>query len=906
MDWPPLVAAAYDAVERLDAEQPGILRDGSAAVELAIRRLREGVWTAWHSEQAPAWPGPSTPALPGMLDQFSDPATQRVLQHLDRERHDLDPAAAEQLLDRTGEVAYYTGLPSASVARALTDIEAALPARLDAGEPPPEPVPPPAHGPASPVATREEDRLALALRILGFVMALWAVAIGAALENEGSSALAVVSGIMRCALIAVLCAVTGSDVRRFAPLTQVVVGAFFLESAIAALLLVGGAEGSVELLAVTTQADLFLLLLLACDLSIAAVLGWLWHTAYKRRWGLEFLSPGRHRTVAALSEAIEGTAARVPPEDVALNVDRYLTRAPKDPKARARAALTGVAFWPLTRGRATFSLLPVRERARIARRLLSSTHGTLTAPLQASLRISHQLCALGYYSDPRAAAEVGVANADEPVSAPQRTNPRIRTLAPDQALRHSVDAVVVGSGAAGAVIAYRLAELGLRTLIVERGREVDPSRTASAGLQTLPDLFADGGVGLIKDFDRRVIQASCIGGGTSIGPATWQAVSPLVMDRWSRPDMDAGLDPDRFRAAWDRVQRWIPGSERPEGRISRGAELLAAGMRSRGYDAPALRPSDDELTFGITAPLSERSHAVLDTLLPWAQKRFGDRLLILPGCEAQRIRVHRAAPRAVECRLDGRKLTIDAPLVAVAGGAIGSTQLLKRSDVGRGVGRRFSFDLSTTLTADFAETIDAHIGVQLLTDVDPSERTFVVETVWPDLWLQAVAMPGMFDQHAANMHRYRHMAAARVHLGIDQKSATWLPTYRRPTNVKLDAPELGALAKRVSAVGSMWLDAGALRVIPAALHYREYRTEPELKLLEEHARSPGELSVIVRPQGGAQISRDPRRGVVDPQLRLHGHRNLFVCDASVFPTSVARAPRITAMAIAEYAAEGIE
>ena len=64
--------------------------------------------------------------------------------------------------------------------------------------------------------------------------------------------------------------------------------------------------------------------------------------------------------------------------------------------------------------------------------------------------------------------------------------------------------------------------------------------------------------------------------------------------------------------------------------------------------------------------------------------------------------------------------------------------------------------------------------------------------------------------------------------------------------------------------------------------------------------------MIVRPQGGAQISRDPRRGVVDPQLRLHGHRNLFVCDASVFPTSVARAPRITAMAIAEYAAEGIE
>ena len=41
------------------------------------------------------------------------------------------------------------------------------------------------------------------------------------------------------------------------------------------------------------------------------------------------------------------------------------------------------------------------------------------------------------------------------------------------------------------------------------------------------------------------------------------------------------------------------------------------------------------------------------------------------------------------------------------------------------------------------------------------------------------------------------------------------------------------------------------------------------------------------PQGGNALSASPERGVVDPSgFRVHGIRNLHLCDASVFPTSV--------------------
>jgi choline dehydrogenase-like flavoprotein len=47
------------------------------------------------------------------------------------------------------------------------------------------------------------------------------------------------------------------------------------------------------------------------------------------------------------------------------------------------------------------------------------------------------------------------------------------------------------------------------------------------------------------------------------------------------------------------------------------------------------------------------------------------------------------------------------------------------------------------------------------------------------------------------------------------------------------------------------------------------------------------------------------RGVVDPSFRVHGIPNLYVCDASVFPSSITVNPQFTVMALAHYAASKI-
>jgi choline dehydrogenase-like flavoprotein len=90
-------------------------------------------------------------------------------------------------------------------------------------------------------------------------------------------------------------------------------------------------------------------------------------------------------------------------------------------------------------------------------------------------------------------------------------------------------------------------------------------------------------------------------------------------------------------------------------------------------------------------------------------------------------------------------------------------------------------------------------------------------------------------------------------------------------------------------------------VMPATFAYHEYREAGELDALERAVRAPGDLLMTsAHPQGGNALG-----AVVDEDFRVRGYRNLFLCDASVFPSSVHVNPQLTVMGMAQYAARRI-
>ncbi|HEV2874446.1 MAG TPA: GMC oxidoreductase, partial [Thermoleophilaceae bacterium] len=303
--------------------------------------------------------------------------------------------------------------------------------------------------------------------------------------------------------------------------------------------------------------------------------------------------------------------------------------------------------------------------------------------------------------------------------------------------------------------------------------------------------------------------------------------------------------------------------------------------------------------------------SMLDKVLPEGQDRFGaENLRILPECRAEKIESRNGRAEAVLARLsDGRKLRVEANTVVVSAGAIASSWLLMQSKIGGSrAGRDVCFNMGSPITADFGEKLDSFDGVQISHFLQPAEGSgFVMETWFNPVVSQALNMPGWLDDHFENMSRFRHLTAAGVLVGT---KGTARLRSALTGGVDIDytpaREDVQTLVDALKLLSRIYLRAGALRVMPSTFRFHAFTEESQLDQLDDYVKNSSYLSIgSGHPQGGNALSGEPGKGVVDPSFRVHGFENLFVCDASVFPTATTVNPQLTVMALAEYASPGI-
>jgi choline dehydrogenase-like flavoprotein len=652
----------------------------------------------------------------------------------------------------------------------------------------------------------------------------------------------------------------------------------------------------------------------------------------RARYGLRYLSLAEFKTLTALAEVLViGEEERLTPEEIGHNVDRYLATFRAHRKWVVKVALLALYFYPLLKARATFTGMAPEERldfvkqrfvTDVAERRIIGFWRTL---VQAMIRVAQQMVYLGYYGDKRTFASVGYAPFSErprfaaAVGAVERDRPAVAVLTPAELEGGTVEAdiVVVGSGAAGAVLAYRLAEAGRQVLILERGEHVDPSDFSEDETEMFSKLYADGALQLSRDFRFQVLQGMCVGGTTVVNNGVCFDLPDRVLRAWNAPNgLDAGLDEARLRESFRAVRGLLSVREQSDTPMQSGAGKFVEGIKRLGLDASPNR-------FGIVeANLAGclgsgycnigcaygKKLSMLDTVLPWAQRQFGsDGLSIISECKAERVVARGGRAEAVVCRLsDGRRLRVNARTIVVAAGALHSSWLLLRSQLGGPlVGRHLSFNVASQITADFEEELRAYDGLQISHYLEsPAERGFVIETWFSPVVSQALSMPGWFEEHYRNMRRYAYMTSAGILVGTGRHARVHVSlTGDLDIDFKPTREELRKLIDGMKLAGRIYLVAGARRVMPTTLRYHEFTSESELECLDQYVRDNSDISLATgHPQGGNALSRDPRKGVVDPSFCVQGFDNLFVCDASVFPSSVGVNPQLTVMALADYAA----
>jgi choline dehydrogenase-like flavoprotein len=482
--------------------------------------------------------------------------------------------------------------------------------------------------------------------------------------------------------------------------------------------------------------------------------------------------------------------------------------------------------------------------------------------------------------------------------------------------------VIIGSGAGASILAYGLVEQGKHVLLVERGNYEDPQTYTQAEMEMISRLYADGALQLSKDFRFQVIQGSCVGGSTVVNNAVCFDTPEAVLDRWCGSDLDSGIDKERFKRSQQYVNSLIQvrsGTEMsPENHLNPGGKLFMEGCHKLGLDiAPDQARSvsaDIHHCLGcgycnIGCQFGKKL-SMLVNILPDAQKSTKGKLEIIAGCEVIKLKSSGShITQAIGKFVDGRKIVIKGNKFVVSAGAVSSSVLLINSGIAvKTAGKRLAFNMGSPLSAKFKEVINSYAGLQIshFLELSPS-RGYVYETWYNPPMFQSVAMPGWFEDHYENMLNYNRITSVGVLVGTESNARVRTTGL---TGREIDyTPTDGDFQKLIEALtlgGKIFLAAGAEYVMPDSFGYFKFTNE-NIDSFREKINSPVGISLGTgHPQGGNVMSRNSTIGTINEEMKVYGYDNLYVADASVFPSSIGVNPQVTTMTFGHYAVDLIK
>ena len=373
----------------------------------------------------------------------------------------------------------------------------------------------------------------------------------------------VANSVTKDAFFACMCILGVADLRRFSWAVNLIVAGHAILLTCLLLMAVRGGEQSIAGTfegSAPVDGNTLLWLWAFAAFGVIVVVGGLSESASRARYQLSYLSHPEFATVQALAEVlIPRDKAAIPPETIAHNVDRYLASFTAADKWKIRLALLALSWYPLLFARPPWTIMSVGMRKRfILKRFLAGgggRRGPLRNLTQSMIRAGQQMVYVGYYGDERGAATAGYRpfskrdGYEEAMARVPRRRPRLDVTTPpelDSDTLHA-DVAIVGSGAAGAILAYELADRGRDVVVLERGPHVDPSEFTEDEKIQISTLYGDGALQLSKDFRFSVLQGMCVGGSTVVNNAVCFDLPERVFKRWNDPGgLNAGLDPDRL------------------------------------------------------------------------------------------------------------------------------------------------------------------------------------------------------------------------------------------------------------------------------------------------------------------------------------------------------------------------
>lgn len=509
--------------------------------------------------------------------------------------------------------------------------------------------------------------------------------------------------------------------------------------------------------------------------------------------------------------------------------------------------------------------------------------------------------------------------------------------------RIDCDILIVGSGAAGGVLAATLSEVTRRSIVlVEKGahytsgffnqREWDMNR-----------LYAERGARSTADGAMAVRGGECVGGGTTVNYAL--ALEPVidVWERWKREReltgfsfdataSDYGVPGLNMRASLADVRMRVNVGVPPDTAVNENNRVLERGCAALGITSRRFELNmRDCLGCGYCSEgcAYDRKQGTLVTYVPDALARG---VQLIHHCEIEGLEFGRrhgamvavGAHGTIRPTVRGSQLNsapaggvhIRAGLVVVAAGAIETPVLLQRSghpDPHDLLGRGLILHPGLPIVGVMPSPLTNYRGITgtVYSDHFYASHGFYYETLFGHPVYGSVVLPGIGLEHYELLRQFDRIAGFGVML-IDTPARTNRIEWRRSDgarriNYRLAAGDRARLRIAARTGVEILFAAGAREVLLPSTESIGPLAAPRFQRAADAVHcgalefAPHRTTLSSSHcQATVKMGEELSNSMIDSRGESHYVRNLVVCDSSAFPDSCGANPMLSIMTMARY------
>lgn len=486
-------------------------------------------------------------------------------------------------------------------------------------------------------------------------------------------------------------------------------------------------------------------------------------------------------------------------------------------------------------------------------------------------------------------------------------------------IRDRADVVIVGTGSGGGTLGAYLAERGWDVVMLERGGFF----RAEDFTQREDDAMADfnGRRGLDSTTDNAIFlnYAEAVGGCTV---HYWGDSFRTPHDRLERWRTEHGLDwmtPAELDPHFEQIEAELGIHIAGEELFNENNRLVRKGCEALGIEgAPPPTARVGCLACGWTqfGCAYNKKTSQLITTIPRVSKRGGR---VYSDARVDRIVIDGGRATGVSGSLLDRPtrqrtgtFAIDADVVVLAGGALGTSELLLNTVQDPTVGRRFFINPHYFVWADFGREIDNVSGIPCayvvheFRHVRRDERGnyagggYIMLSNHQSPGILAAMLSSSGQAHTDQMRRYHRLGSVMSVIDEDHPGRVFLGKdgiRRTEYTVRgVDAEKAVDYLKNASRI---FLAAGATEVWIPDVHGTVVRTEADLSRVGLRSVQPNaQFAAGSHLMGTAPIGADPEDSFAGPDGEAHRVRGLYVADGAALPGSVSVDPSLTIMGVA--------